>query len=144
MAKNPQRAKYLREWRARRKAEGRPVQGNGRGGTHYKTKEEEREYRREWRAKRKAAGNPVPSGEYNPLRSRARHDVKDASNAGLISRPNKCEECGGSGKILAHHDDYTKSLDVRWVCSPCHYKIHCEISGQIGLFSARPALLNNG
>lgn len=41
-----------------------------------------------------------------------------------LVRPDKCQTCGKPGKILAHHDDYDKPLEVRWLCSACHGKAH--------------------
>ena len=35
----------------------------------------------------------------------------------------KCEKCGAK-KVVAHHDDYTKPLVVRWLCQPCHITLH--------------------
>lgn len=37
----------------------------------------------------------------------------------LVRQP--CEVCGAKG--LAHHDDYTKPLEVRWLC-PLHHARH--------------------
>ena len=36
-----------------------------------------------------------------------------------------CEKCG-SLDVNAHHDDYTKPLQVRWMCVPCHQQHHRE------------------
>ncbi len=47
----------------------------------------------------------------------------------LISQP--CENCGitgtfedGRNKIQAHHDDYSKPLEIRWLCQECHHEWH--------------------
>jgi hypothetical protein len=39
----------------------------------------------------------------------------------LSSRP--CEECG-EPKTVAHHDDYERPLDVRWLCHSHHRRWH--------------------
>lgn len=53
-----------------------------------------------------------------PERYTAEKRVSSAIRSGkLISRP--CEVCGGT-KSQAHHDDYSKPLDVRWLCAVHH------------------------
>lgn len=50
--------------------------------------------------------------------ARAKWQVRYAVKMGrLIRLP--CEVCG-SPKSEAHHDDYSKPLDVRWLCRPHH------------------------
>ena len=54
-------------------------------------------------------------------RARARGAVRRALDRGDLQRPECCEECGGdSTRIEAHHDDYSKPLEVRWLCVYCH------------------------
>jgi hypothetical protein len=42
----------------------------------------------------------------------------------LISQ--SCEVCGES-KTQAHHDDYSKPLDVRWLCFAHHQQYHLQL-----------------
>jgi ribosomal protein S27AE len=61
-------------------------------------------------------------GHRSDLRGRASAAVHRAVAAGrLIRQP--CEQCGDVPSE-AHHDDYTRPLDVRWLCSSCHKKHH--------------------
>ena len=60
------------------------------------------------------------------------HDLlEQALRYGRISNPEKCSECGtnarfsdGRTSIQAHHDDYNKPLEVRWLCQQCHHDWH--------------------
>lgn len=58
-------------------------------------------------------------------RVRARGMVKKAIIDGKLIRPNSCTECHKSDvKIQAHHHDYTKPLDVKFLCIQCHVAEH--------------------
>jgi len=35
-----------------------------------------------------------------------------------------CQECGTQENIDAHHEDYSKPLDVIWLCRQCHINLH--------------------
>lgn len=71
------------------------------------------------------------SANYDPVKAAARRAIKEALTSGGMKRPDKCERCGNSARrrdgvsaVQAHHDDYTKPLDVRWLCPPCHSAVH--------------------
>jgi len=42
-----------------------------------------------------------------------------------IEKPTVCSLCGkNEDKIQGHHEDYSKPLEVIWVCVKCHRAIH--------------------
>lgn len=41
-----------------------------------------------------------------------------------IEKQTQCSECKSTKKIEAHHDDYTKPLEIRWLCNACHRAWH--------------------
>ena len=52
----------------------------------------------------------------------ARCLVRTRIKRGLLQRL-PCEVCG-EAKAQAHHDDYSKPLDVRWLCPKHHKEVH--------------------
>lgn len=53
--------------------------------------------------------------------------VMYAVKLGMLKRPDECEVCKSTIKIEGHHDDYSKPLEVRWICKCCHYKADRKI-----------------
>lgn len=60
----------------------------------------------------------------NPERVKAQHALYRALKKGILVRPNKCLVCATKCKPEGHHNDYTKQLEVVWVCRSCHLEIH--------------------
>jgi transposase-like protein len=52
-----------------------------------------------------------------------------AVKLGVLTKALNCEICGIEGKMEGHHEDYSKPLDVKWVCKTCHKHIHKKIKG---------------
>lgn len=71
-----------------------------------------------------AKANPRPRPEQDPLKRAARVAVGNAVRDGKLTPPNNCQVCAEPCKPHGHHDDYTKPLEVLWVCTPCHALIH--------------------
>lgn len=63
----------------------------------------------------------------NPEKVNAKAKVERAVRKGKLVRPDECSICAKTGWIVAHHPDYTKPLEVQWVCNSCHRKIHLGI-----------------
>jgi ribosomal protein S27AE len=57
-----------------------------------------------------------------PDKSKARYSVSNAIRAGRLKKL-PCEKCGCE-KVQAHHHDYSKPLDVTWLCVKCHFLKH--------------------
>jgi hypothetical protein len=58
----------------------------------------------------------------NPEKNAAHVAVKSAIRSGVLER-SPCEVCGET-KVEGHHDDYSKPLDVRWLCRKHHLEHH--------------------
>jgi len=62
----------------------------------------------------------------NPEKSVARGVSDYALSCGrLVKQP--CETCNTTKNVQKHHEDYSKPLDVRWLCKPHHKKRHEEM-----------------
>lgn len=54
-------------------------------------------------------------------KSSARSALNQAVRNGTLERPTVCENCQREDiEIQAHHWDYSKPLDVHWLCTRCH------------------------
>lgn len=60
----------------------------------------------------------------NPEKRAAQIAAGNAMRDGRLIRQG-CEVCGEKGQ--AHHDDYSKPLEVRWLCPKHHAALHAAI-----------------
>lgn len=59
----------------------------------------------------------------HPERRHAHLVVGQALKKGALAKA-PCAFCGASERLEAHHHDYSKPLDVTWLCSACHRRFH--------------------
>lgn len=61
----------------------------------------------------------------HPDKHRARQNLRYAIKVGKVTRPDVCEKCQkGEGVMHGHHHDYSKPLEVEWLCGKCHGTAH--------------------
>jgi len=60
----------------------------------------------------------------DPYKRRCRSALQNAVADGKVKRPNSCSECGWVGPVHGHHKDYSRPMDVEWLCPICHGKRH--------------------
>ena len=79
---------------------------------------------RDWQKKNKEKvyASSKKWAENNKEKLSAHKAVSVAIRSGKLTKKD-CEVCG-SKKVDAHHDDYTKKLDVRWLCRFHHKQLH--------------------
>lgn len=82
-----------------------------------------------WSSKNKIAYKNRFRAKY-PEKARAHDITKNAIARGDLQRPDACQHCREKVHVDAHHEDYSRPLDVMWFCRPCHIKHHAEIRAQ--------------
>ena len=84
---------------------------------------ENREYYNEYDRKRHCAERATKSKKPHMAVANAIRDKR-------LVKPNNCQSCGKLAErktdIVAHHHDYSKPLDVKWLCRQCHGAEHAR------------------
>lgn len=84
-----------------------------------------KEYQKEYRKKNREKLNKYSSEMRSKRKQKygeAHHFVSHAlANSKIEKKP--CDVCGAED-AEAHHDDYNKPLEVRWLCRACHAEWH--------------------
>lgn len=96
-----------------------------------------REYRKRFPYKQRAANKKYRANHKESVRTYlkqwaidnrakklAERKVVNGVMRGKIIKPTHCEVCGTDSTLHGHHNDYTKPLDVQWLCPGCHAFIH--------------------
>lgn len=76
-------------------------------------KEKKRRLRARWNSKHRNKCN-------------AHQAIRRAILSGKLQRPAICEKCQIKTIVEAHHMDYSKPLDVKWLCKHCHVQADKE------------------
>ena len=71
----------------------------------------------------------------NPEKTKPKRAVYLALRKGTLVKPTNCEaqlkRCLPGGRIEAHHEDYSRPLDVIWVCRPCGAQLNMERHSEV-------------
>ena len=89
-----------------------------------------REYNKRWRERNREKFNRL-TREWkarNKEKVRAHRKVNKALLYGRLEKK-PCEICGEL-KVEAHHEDYSKPLEVVWLCRKHHVERHQEMKGE--------------
>lgn len=87
------------------------------------TRESQQRHRDKLREGREIIIRSPMSEDDKALRIAARNYLQCMIKKGIVKILN-CEICDSSTNVEAHHDDYTKALDVRWLCKFHHQEHH--------------------
>lgn len=77
-------------------------------------------------------GNRQPEGyskEYAkrfPQKYKSQTAVNNAVRDNRLLKATECEDCSSKKFLHGHHDDYSKPLEVRWLCAACHHQWHAK------------------
>lgn len=78
-----------------------------------------------------------------PDKLKARKLFAYAIQEGYVIRPEYCEQCLKNCKPDGHHNDYTKPLEVVWLCRQCHLKHHRSLNADIAKNSEKLGLVSS-
>lgn len=87
--------------------------------------EQQKQRSRDWKKRNKERHAELARAyrKRNSEKLLAQNRLNYAIHKGEITRQ-PCEKCGTDQRVHAHHEDYSKPYDVRWLCYICHKKTH--------------------
>lgn len=89
--------------------------------------EASKKYRKTPQGKKNIYKASYKSMRVNKEEHNARVKVYYALKTGKLKRPDHCTRCKIKGKPYGHHEDYSKPLEVIWLCRGCHANRHREL-----------------
>lgn len=107
---NDQRSRYREKYRIKLRADG------------------QKRYAEEGKIQTEAVKRALMKWRYsNWHKVLAQCKLQRAVKSGRVIKPTSCSSCGQTNPLHGHHDDYSKPLEVRWLCSSCHKLFHLAI-----------------
>ena len=58
---------------------------------------------------------------------KAQETINTSIRSGSLIRPDVCSKCNKPCVPDGHHEDYSKQLDVTWLCRSCHKRLHADL-----------------
>jgi len=117
-----------RAWRKKRKEDGSPVTSTKMPREYHRSYEEQYFSDDKNRLRRNENMKRYRESSSTRHHHEARWKANRAIHAGVLIRK-PCEICGEI-KVDAHHDDYEKPLDIRWLCRTHHMEYHAKSRGE--------------
>ena len=121
------RAAYMRQWYADKTPEERRKMRERRNLDLVRERDRAR-YHNDPKRRKDVAARASVWRDRHPEAARAHNAVHNAIRDGKLERGTKCDQADESccGPLSAHHDDYAKPLEVRWLCRSHHSRYHAE------------------
>jgi hypothetical protein len=85
------------------------------------------EYRKRPDVQKKLVARTRKARQTRPGMLLSHNAVMRGIKSGKIIRPDHCTRCLVQCVPQGHHDDYSKPLDVMWLCTFCHAARHIEL-----------------
>lgn len=125
----PCKREYDKAWRARRKSEGRPVRSSPVPEGYHSAYSAAYKDRPGVRVRKAAQMRGYARNPILARRMAARRAVREALKRGTLSR-GPCRDCGALN-VEGHHPDYSKPLEVIWLCRIHHRAEHAKAEGRV-------------
>jgi protein-arginine kinase activator protein McsA len=88
-----------------------------------------------WKQRNKARNmeHQLKYQKNNIEKNKAHDAVAKALIRGDLVKPLDCERCNRKKRLHAHHPNYTKRLEVSWLCADCHKFVHKALRTAFGI-----------
>lgn len=120
--KTADRAAYRKAWLAARPGYSTRKKEEWLKKNPEKLRQREAKKYQNWKARNGIPDRVELTPEERELRRACRTIWRTARKRGKVL-PQACAHCGAA-EAEGHHEDYTRPLDVIWLCKPCHVQEH--------------------